>query len=67
MIGILLAVLVIVGIEGMVAFWAEHSYYAGMIFSWRNLGLIASAALCAWIPFSYLKSKKKLTLKRFVI
>ncbi len=65
--GILLALLVIVGIEGMISFWAEHNYYAQMIFSRRNLGLLGSAALCAWIPLSYLNSKKKLTLKRFVL
>ena len=64
---ILLALLVIVGIEGMVGFWAEHSYYTQMILSRRNFALVGSAALCAWIPLAYLNSKKKLTLKRFVL
>ncbi len=31
--GILFATLIIVGIEGMISFWENHSYYTAMILS----------------------------------
>lgn len=64
---ILLALLVIVGIEGMASFRSNHSYYGAMMLSWQNLALIASGALAARIPLSLVMSKTKLTFKRLII
>lgn len=64
---LLLALLVIVGIEGMMSFWANHSYYGAMLFSRKNLGLILGSALAGWIPLAFITSQKKLTFKRLIL
>ena len=65
--GILFATLIIVGIEGMISFWENHSYYTAMILSWKNLALLLSSALAARIPISFITSKKKPTLKKLIL
>ena len=64
---ILLALLVIVGIEGMVSFGSNHSYYLAMIFSWKNLALISGAIGSAYLPLTFITSKTKLSFKRLVL
>ena len=53
---ILLALLVIVGIEGMISFGSNHSYYLAMIFSWKNLALISGAIGSAYLPLSWIRN-----------
>ena len=64
---ILLALLVIVGIEGMISFGSNHSYYLAMIFSWKNLALISGAIGSAYLPLTFITSKTKLSFKRLIL
>ena len=66
-ISILLVLLVIIGIEGMVAFRAEHRYYAAMLLSWKNFALIISAALAGFFPLRYVLKREKLSFKGLIL
>ncbi len=66
-IGILLVLLVIIGIEGMIAFRAEHRYYGAMLLSWKNFALIISAALAGLFPLRYVLKREKLSFKGLIL
>ena len=63
---IVFAALVIIGIEWIQSFWWEHTYYQGMLQSWKNRGLIASSLVCWIIPLLYMR-KKKVSLMSLVL